>query len=510
MEESHTLKSPTRLIPYHTNHLVLTKDSGGDVLHFRIEPIVQTLRSSCITVLSVWSIAAVYERAHLLWLNELFGFAETMKLLPILLPVLAWAGSLAPPLGVCVSEPLLALDAGISTVSTIINDDSSHRCQASMDFADPSFLVLSYLFEPFNCTGSRAMSFVVPEGVPNGRAFITWSEVDADPSNVSGGSGDPALELRRTGTVGCVTAVAQTSTNLVTTAFSSTTLVETVPVTFTTTSTSYLPSSSSVLPPPVTVTQTITGAVFTSQASDAGTAVPTDGVGQSTGKPLDAKTEGGPGVPTSIADTAVSIDKTRPPGQAAVSTSSVTSRSTSSFSNNSTSSLVQTTLPSTELGNSPGGSTKPAGNPTTTGAGTVEAASVFEQSSGTRMSVSMVTLSVVSTLTVFHTVRSCTMSVQILPPLRLHSVKNSTRIRPQLEPLKTTFNIEISPVLASISSVTQMSQASEVASLRDGFLEVRDKLTEAVRTIDKMVNLLDEQPVGSQGFNTNRSRLEQR
>ncbi|KAH6658612.1 hypothetical protein BKA67DRAFT_217828 [Truncatella angustata] len=188
-----------------------------------------------------------------------------MKLQAILLTTPVWltrGWTLTPRSGLCISEPLMALDAGFSKVSASINDDQSHRCEASLEFSNSDFLSLSYSFQPLNCSASQVMTFMLPPEVPNGEAFVTWHCSGLTPlcyhANISGGLEQPEMQLQRTGIVGCVTEVVQTSTGVFTTTASSGVSTESVVTIFTTTQTHYVTQAAGPLAP-TTVTQTVVG-----------------------------------------------------------------------------------------------------------------------------------------------------------------------------------------------------------------------------------------------------------
>ncbi|KAM0642412.1 hypothetical protein ACHAO3_009280, partial [Verticillium nonalfalfae] len=99
---------------------------------------------------------------------------KTMKFL-LLFP-LVHAGVLALHDGpcICMSSPVVALEAGRSVVSADVEDALDRRCGATLQFDNPDFLPVSYAFEAIPCSGRRVASFVVPTGAPSGDAHITW------------------------------------------------------------------------------------------------------------------------------------------------------------------------------------------------------------------------------------------------------------------------------------------------------------------------------------------------
>ncbi|RYO97359.1 hypothetical protein DL765_011203 [Monosporascus sp. GIB2] len=99
-----------------------------------------------------------------------------MQFITILLALLALAMSMsmAYPQGMCISGPAFALEAGVSVLAAVINGDFTQRCAATVGFADPDFLPVSYSFESLPCSGRQVANFVLPKEVPNGEAYITW------------------------------------------------------------------------------------------------------------------------------------------------------------------------------------------------------------------------------------------------------------------------------------------------------------------------------------------------
>ncbi|RYP01924.1 hypothetical protein DL764_006019 [Monosporascus ibericus] len=167
-----------------------------------------------------------------------------MQFITILLtlPALAMSMSMAYSPGMCISGPSFALEAGVSVLAAVINGDFTQRCAATVGFADPDFLPVSYSFEPLPCSGRQVANFVLPKEVPNGEAYITWHCAGLTPAcnyaKVSGGLGNPSMELQRQGTVGCVLEMLRTSTTFNTVTGPSSTLTEALSTVFTITTTS--------------------------------------------------------------------------------------------------------------------------------------------------------------------------------------------------------------------------------------------------------------------------------
>ena len=82
------------------------------------------------------------------------------------------AMAFTPP-SICVWEPILSISAGTDVTAKI--GPSSRRCRADLHFDDTTYLALSWTFASIGCFGQETVTFTVPEGVPNGDAYITWS-----------------------------------------------------------------------------------------------------------------------------------------------------------------------------------------------------------------------------------------------------------------------------------------------------------------------------------------------
>ncbi|CRK21988.1 hypothetical protein BN1708_013256 [Verticillium longisporum] len=85
----------------------------------------------------------------------------------LLLFPLVHAGVLALHDGpcICMSSPVVALEAGRSVVSADVEDALDRRCGATLQFDNPDFLPVSYAFEAIPCSGRRVASFVAMRGI---------------------------------------------------------------------------------------------------------------------------------------------------------------------------------------------------------------------------------------------------------------------------------------------------------------------------------------------------------
>ncbi|KAK8097355.1 hypothetical protein PG984_016494 [Apiospora sp. TS-2023a] len=299
-----------------------------------------------------------------------------------------------------------------------------------MSFSNSDFLQLSYSFEPIHCPGQQSMSFVVPPGVPNGEASVTWfvcrcaphprqfvlrdvanlikAMLWANPTLLLGhgfwGLADPAMNLQLPGTVGCVLKAVQTSTSIVTTTSSASTLTTTLTRTLTTTSTSYSfdrtiqstssradqPSSTTLPPQPTSLTSPEAamgkGQVAVSKAQSP---TPASKLATSSGPPSVMTGSGtfGTGIGTTTTSTGTSTISTRTDISSMIP---YTNQRTSTLSTSSNAPPTSVTSTATEVKG---------------------AASLFEVSRGTRISTNMAAISVFTTLTIIHTAQSCTIGV---------------------------------------------------------------------------------------------------
>lgn len=74
----------------------------------------------------------------------------------------------------CVSSPKMQLIAGESRVALSYESPIREACRASIRFSDSSSLAITYDFDATTCSGLAVASFVVPQHVPNGDAFVNW------------------------------------------------------------------------------------------------------------------------------------------------------------------------------------------------------------------------------------------------------------------------------------------------------------------------------------------------
>ncbi|KAH6646828.1 hypothetical protein BKA67DRAFT_417357 [Truncatella angustata] len=155
----------------------------------------------------------------------MFRFAVVISLLAA--PALCLSGFPS----VCLSEPPVKLQAGISEVSIIIERDVSVQCQASIYFEDLS-LPLRFSFPSVQCAGAELVSFLVPLGITSGNATIIWQCAGQVPTcsqaMISDGVADQSMKLDWAGQVACVREILETSTSLLTEIESSSTIVQTL------------------------------------------------------------------------------------------------------------------------------------------------------------------------------------------------------------------------------------------------------------------------------------------
>ncbi|KAF4448269.1 hypothetical protein F53441_8303 [Fusarium austroafricanum] len=301
----------------------------------------------------------------------------------------ALALSMGYPL--CITEPALSLEAGKSPLSVTVHSPMEIRCEATMHFSDPAFLPIRYSFGELECDGNQVLAFTVPSGAPNGDVDIIWQCTGLAPSCshgvIFGGSADMSISSELAGDIGCLVESVQTKTAPITVTRSSRTFVEMAPTVVVTSTTSFLRKTRDQ-------TTTKTWRTETKTSAD----------------PIESETEGN----LRSTDTAESLDATTSGGTYTVETLTATTPGGTD-----TTETFATTSGSTGLGTT---------DPTTaqTSAATlgldlpqkaVETAvrhtddDVF-MSDATKMTVPLlpaVTASIISTLTIIHTVTaSCT------------------------------------------------------------------------------------------------------
>ncbi|KAI1152488.1 hypothetical protein F4825DRAFT_418819 [Nemania diffusa] len=161
-------------------------------------------------------------------------------LFAMLLIIPAWAQNCP---AVCVSDPPIQLDAGVSNVSAIVDNTFGRQCQATIYFSDPMFLPITYHFDNISCDGLAVTSFRVPTEVPDGVGCVVWqcagpNLVTCNNVIITGGSPDDTVQRNQNGTVGCILNATQIQTTLVTVTSSSRTFTTVESSTLTTLTTS--------------------------------------------------------------------------------------------------------------------------------------------------------------------------------------------------------------------------------------------------------------------------------
>ncbi|KAK2679054.1 hypothetical protein RAB80_004235 [Fusarium oxysporum f. sp. vasinfectum] len=150
-------------------------------------------------------------------------------------------GALALSMGypLCITEPALSLEAGKSSLSANVHSPMEQRCEATLHFSDPSFLPIRYSFDDeLDCDGKQVLAFTIPKGSPNGNALV--SPPAAIMVSFFGGSADLSIASESTGDVGCLMETAVTRTAPITITRSSATFVEMAPTVVVTSTTSFL------------------------------------------------------------------------------------------------------------------------------------------------------------------------------------------------------------------------------------------------------------------------------
>ncbi|KAF3005588.1 hypothetical protein E8E13_000031, partial [Curvularia kusanoi] len=94
----------------------------------------------------------------------------------------------------CLISPTLGVHAGQTLDFHLFNSRNS-TCEATLSFANSSFLPISWTVAPRNCAGDQIASFNVPQHSPNGPAAVEWhctghKATSCTVLNINGGSSD--------------------------------------------------------------------------------------------------------------------------------------------------------------------------------------------------------------------------------------------------------------------------------------------------------------------------------
>ncbi|KAH8797850.1 hypothetical protein F5884DRAFT_149161 [Xylogone sp. PMI_703] len=240
---------------------------------------------------------------------------------------------------VCLSSPVVPLEAGSAVVATIDNPQG-HRCDAHLRFTDPDFLSVHFGFDFLKCAGSQTAQFNVPLDAPNGDAYIIWrcageGSRQCNHVSISNGRANPdTITYDQKGTIGCLVPTA-TFTTLSTVIASSSTLTELQLITaFSTSFSAVPPTASGVTVTPSTVIAGSDSSRITTAATTAGT---TTGTITRTGLP--AMTVTGP---TTGSSPTITMTDTATTGSSAMTGAGATT----------TSSLMMTTMKTITVGSS--------------------------------------------------------------------------------------------------------------------------------------------------------------
>ncbi|KAL4412161.1 hypothetical protein CABS03_06586 [Colletotrichum abscissum] len=169
---------------------------------------------------------------------------------------------------VCAWEPAADVEAE-SVISATFNNPWSSRCEATLQFSDPAYLPVTWIFDPVVCKGQQIGQFSVPRGAPNGDAVVTWRCAGQDSPScnhvlIRNGLGNmESEELLRLGRVGCITSFFQTTTAMETQTSSSTTLTRLLSSIRTIPTTIFSSPSTRAIPGPEFGTTSTSPATFT-------------------------------------------------------------------------------------------------------------------------------------------------------------------------------------------------------------------------------------------------------
>ncbi|WQF89392.1 hypothetical protein CDEST_14406 [Colletotrichum destructivum] len=145
---------------------------------------------------------------------------------------------------VCAWDPAIVVEAG-SILSAKIDNPWNNRCEATLQFLDPTYLPITWTFDPANCKGQQLGQFVVPKSAPSGDAVVNCHVL------IRNGLGNMDSEqLLRLGRVGCISSLLQTTTILQTQTDEGNTVTRLVSsvLTLSTTSFASMPTSNNILP----------------------------------------------------------------------------------------------------------------------------------------------------------------------------------------------------------------------------------------------------------------------
>ncbi|OAL07205.1 hypothetical protein IQ06DRAFT_299852 [Phaeosphaeriaceae sp. SRC1lsM3a] len=95
---------------------------------------------------------------------------------------------------VCIRIPICV--HGSNKSCRLFNGHNS-TCEATLSFANPLYLPVSWTVVPKNCAGDQVASLNVPTSSPNGSVLMTWqctgySTTSSTLLNITGGCGDVA------------------------------------------------------------------------------------------------------------------------------------------------------------------------------------------------------------------------------------------------------------------------------------------------------------------------------
>ncbi len=94
------------------------------------------------------------------------------NIIAIIMTFAMFASSEATP-KICLWDPVVNVAAG-SELTAKITTASTQRCLAELAFSDSTYLPITWSFSASGCMGVETATIALPNGVPNGDAFITW------------------------------------------------------------------------------------------------------------------------------------------------------------------------------------------------------------------------------------------------------------------------------------------------------------------------------------------------
>ncbi|KAF2103248.1 hypothetical protein NA57DRAFT_52776 [Rhizodiscina lignyota] len=97
----------------------------------------------------------------------------------------------------CLLSPRFTVQAGDELAFQLMQNTP---CEATVAFADPSFLPITWTTIPQQCFGDQIVRFQIPENAPNGMAALQWhcagsAQASCSTFDITAGKADPSSFL---------------------------------------------------------------------------------------------------------------------------------------------------------------------------------------------------------------------------------------------------------------------------------------------------------------------------